>query len=133
MNKHSGVLDPIPLGPSNSISLMVRYALKFNHPIPLSVTNLRQISEITEIHHESLSSDTNGHPQPLLELIIKNCSQEQLSPSNNRGLFVTLPDQQHCYFLSDHYSLKGVSVSSIPFQHPSQVIIDEFSEIIKEI
>ena len=56
---------------------MVRYALKFDYPIPLSVKNLRQISELTEIHHEALSSDKNGHgaPQPLLELIIKNCSQ----------------------------------------------------------
>ena len=55
---------------------MVRYALKFDHPIPLSVSNLRQISELTEIHHEALSSDKKDHekPQPLLELIIKNCS-----------------------------------------------------------
>ena len=56
---------------------MVRYALKFDHPIPLSISNLRQISDLTEIHHEALSSNSKDHrkPQPLLELIIKNCSQ----------------------------------------------------------
>ena len=60
---------------------MVRYALKFDHPIPLSVKNLRQISELTEIPHEALSSDKNGYgnTQPLLELIIKNCSQGRIT------------------------------------------------------
>ena len=62
---------------------MVRYALKFDHPIPLSVSSLRQISELTEIHHEALSSDKKDHekPQPLLELIIKNCSDGKTNKS----------------------------------------------------
>ena len=36
-------------------------------------------------------------------------------------LFQTLPDQSHCYFLSDHDSLNGYVVKKIPFSHPAQV------------
>ena len=35
--------------------------------------------------------------------------------------FQTLPDQSHCYFLSDHDSLNGYVVKKIPFSHPAQV------------
>ena len=60
-----------------SVTLYVRFALKFDQPIPLSVARLKQISQLTEIHHEALSSDKNGTwaTQPLMELIIKNCTQ----------------------------------------------------------
>lgn len=34
--------------------------------------------------------------------------------------FQTLPDQQHCYFLTDS-NLKGVFIQNIKFTHPSQV------------
>ena len=36
-------------------------------------------------------------------------------------MFQTLPDQSHCYFLSDHDSLNGYVVKKIPFSHPAQV------------
>ena len=59
------------------MTLYVRFALKFDQPIPLSVARLKQISQLTEIHHEALSSDKNSQwaTQPLMELIIKNCTQ----------------------------------------------------------
>ena len=40
---------------------------------------------------------------------------------NFNFLFQTLPDQSHCYFLSDHDSLNGYVVKKIPFSHPAQV------------
>lgn len=36
-------------------------------------------------------------------------------------LFQNLPDQIHCYFMTECKGLDGVIVSSIPFTHPSQV------------
>ena len=36
-------------------------------------------------------------------------------------MFQTLPDQSHCYFLSDHDSLQGYMVKKIPFSHPAHV------------
>lgn len=38
-----------------------------------------------------------------------------------RFLFQNLPDQVHCYFMTECKGLDGVIVSSIPFTHPSQV------------
>ena len=40
---------------------------------------------------------------------------------NFNFLFQTLPDQSHCYFLSDHNTLNGYVVKKIPFSHPAQV------------
>ena len=41
--------------------------------------------------------------------------------SSNFSMFQTLPDQSHCYFLSDHDSLQGYMVKKIPFSHPAHV------------
>ena len=59
------------------MSLYVRFALKFDKPIPLSIARLKQISLLTKIHHEALPSDRNGQEdaEPLMELIIKNYTQ----------------------------------------------------------
>lgn len=35
--------------------------------------------------------------------------------------FQTLPEQQHCYFVTENRNLDGVVVSSIPFTHPAHV------------
>ena len=34
---------------------------------------------------------------------------------------MTLPDQQHCYFLTETAALTGQLVSHVPFRHPNQV------------
>lgn len=36
-------------------------------------------------------------------------------------MFQTLPDQQHCYFLTENRNMEGVLVHSIPFTHPCHV------------
>ncbi|XP_059085634.1 mediator of RNA polymerase II transcription subunit 1-like [Tigriopus californicus] len=56
-----------------------------------------------------------------MQLITQNKTDQLLDTANNRGLFVTLPDQQHCYFLSDPPDFQGVMVSTIPFTHPNSV------------
>jgi len=35
--------------------------------------------------------------------------------------FQTLPDQQHCYFMTESKNLEGILVSNIPFSHPAHV------------
>jgi hypothetical protein len=35
--------------------------------------------------------------------------------------FQTLPDQQHCYFMTENKTLEGILVSNIPFSHPAHV------------
>ena len=52
---------------------MVRYALKFDHPIPLSIAKLKQIAALTDIHYEGMTSDRKT--LPLMDLIIKNSTK----------------------------------------------------------
>jgi mediator of RNA polymerase II transcription subunit 1 len=33
----------------------------------------------------------------------------------------TLPDQSHCYFMTENKTMDGVLVTSIPFTHPAHV------------
>lgn len=40
---------------------------------------------------------------------------------NNNLTFQTLPDQHHCYFISENKSMNGVLVQNVPFTHPGQV------------
>ena len=122
LNKQHGQLDALQLGPNNSVNLFVRFVLNLNVPMAMSISKLRELSALTDVPYAS--EDVSGglkNPQPMLELIIRNATSDQFSTANNRGLFVTLNDQQHCYFMSDHPDLTAVLVSSIPFRHPSQV------------
>ena len=75
--------------------------------------------EIVNITGISFVQDVK--PLPLFQLITKSFSDDHLDSSNNRGMFVTLPDQSHCYFLSDHKSMSGYKIKKIPFSHPGQV------------
>ena len=82
---------------------------------------LKQIMAVTNISWLDIKNNS-----PLLALIVKHASDGGLDPSNNRGLFVTLPDQQHCYFMTETPDLVGQLIEMIPFRHPNQVsaIID---------
>ena len=60
-----------------SVTLMVRYALKFDHPIPLSIAKLKQISALTDIHYEGMTSDRKT--SPLMDLIIKNSTKGNIT------------------------------------------------------
>ena len=105
---------------SNAIPLPAHFALVLDSPLPVSLSLLKQIISVTNI--DCLNSDNS----PLLALIVKQASDGALDPSNNRGLFVTLPDQQHCYFMTETADLVGQLIEMIPFRHPNQVsaIID---------
>jgi len=113
--------EHLPITQSNSVPLPGHFSLSLDQPLPLSSALAKIIISITTIDWLDPSQDS-----PLLSLITKQASKGVLDPSNNRGLFVTLPDQQHCYFLTESRELMGRTVDKIPFQHPSQVpdIID---------
>ena len=88
-----------------------------------------------------------ANPGPLMQSIVLNYTDGALDPAGSRGMFVTLSDAQHCYFLTgknfifslygqyklfepylnripftdSSSDLQGVLVSAIPFTHPTQV------------
>lgn len=101
----------------NSTMLPASFVLKLPKPFPMAVALVRKIHAVTLIECADTSTT-----QPLLSLIINQASEGKLSASSDRGLNVTLPDQQHCYYLlSGSPELPGVMVSGVPFTHPTHV------------
>uniref|UniRef100_A0A1Y1L2C4 Mediator of RNA polymerase II transcription subunit 1 n=1 Tax=Photinus pyralis TaxID=7054 RepID=A0A1Y1L2C4_PHOPY len=100
----------------NSAVIPACFMLKLNKPMPMCVSLIQQIQQLTELECVEMSST-----HPLLSLIVTHASDGQIEPGNNKGLFVTLPEQQHCYFLTDNKSMEGILVHSIPFTHPGHV------------
>ncbi|XP_046389679.1 mediator of RNA polymerase II transcription subunit 1-like [Ischnura elegans] len=101
---------------ANSATLPACFVLHLKQPLPMCTTLARRIQQITEMECGDLSS-----PHPLLSLIARHSSDGQLDCANNRGLFVTLPDQYHCYFMTENRNLQGIMVNSIPFLHPAHI------------
>uniref|UniRef100_A0A6P7G505 Mediator of RNA polymerase II transcription subunit 1 n=2 Tax=Diabrotica virgifera virgifera TaxID=50390 RepID=A0A6P7G505_DIAVI len=104
------------LNSQNCAVIPACFLLKLNKPLPMCLALVRQIQQIypwTEI-------DT-APVYPLLNLIVTHCSDNKMNSSNNKGLFVTLPDQNHCYFMTENKNMEGVLVTSIPFTHPANV------------
>jgi len=108
--------DWFPLTKSNAVPMPAHPSLSLEKPLPMSWALVAQIASITGV--EWLDK---AHNSPLLSLITRQASNNALDPANNRGLFVTLPDQQHCYFMTETPALTGQLVSYVPFRHPQQV------------
>ncbi|PBC27227.1 Mediator of RNA polymerase II transcription subunit [Apis cerana cerana] len=105
-----------PLTGTNSSVLPACFVLKLAKKMPMCMELVRRIQKVTELECGDISA-----PHPLLSLIIQHASEGQLDCRNNRGLYVTLPDQQHCYFMTENKNMEGVLVCSIPFTHPAHV------------
>ncbi|KAJ8972690.1 hypothetical protein NQ317_001711 [Molorchus minor] len=105
-----------PLTPQNSAVFPACFVLKLNKPMPMCLSLVRQIQKI----HPWSEIDTVP-TQPLLSLIVQHASDGKMDSSNNKGLFVTLPDQNHCYFMTENKNMDGLLISSIPFTHPAHV------------
>ncbi|KAK7078708.1 Mediator of RNA polymerase II transcription subunit 1, partial [Halocaridina rubra] len=100
----------------NSITLPGCFSLKLRSPLPLSIPLIQRITEVTGLECADLSNQ-----QPLISLIVEQASDGRSECNSNRGLFVTLPDQQHCYFMTSAGELPGVMVSAVPFTHPTHI------------
>jgi mediator of RNA polymerase II transcription subunit 1 len=105
-----------PLSSQNSAAIPACFVLKLNKPMPMCVSLVRQIQQVTE-----LDSIEQSATHPLLSLIVHHSSEGKMESGNNKGLFVTLPDQSHCYFMTENKTMDGVLVTSIPFTHPAHV------------
>uniref|UniRef100_A0A8D8LNG0 Mediator of RNA polymerase II transcription subunit 1 n=1 Tax=Cacopsylla melanoneura TaxID=428564 RepID=A0A8D8LNG0_9HEMI len=104
--------------PQNTTPLPACFVLKLSKPIPMAVSLVKKIQAVTEM--ECTTSDLSS-ACPLLSLIIQHGSDKPDESVSNKPLFVSLPDQNHCYFLTENPSLEGILVTSIPFTHPSHV------------
>ncbi|KAJ8922927.1 hypothetical protein NQ315_001471 [Exocentrus adspersus] len=105
-----------PVTAQNSAVIPACFVLKLNKPMPMCLSLVKQIQKI----HPWTDIDS-APTQPLLNLIVSHSSNGKMESCNNRGLFVTLPDQNHCYFMTENKNMNGVMVTSIPFTHPAHV------------
>ncbi|XP_023337527.1 mediator of RNA polymerase II transcription subunit 1 isoform X2 [Eurytemora carolleeae] len=106
----------VPLGNANCARLPAYLVLELSQPLPTTSAIIKKIESITSIPWIQPGSDSS-----LFSLISLQESNGTLDSRNNRGMFVTLPDQQHCYYLTDTPEMVGQTITFVPFRHPSQV------------
>ncbi|XP_059608621.1 mediator of RNA polymerase II transcription subunit 1 [Phlebotomus argentipes] len=105
-----------PLGTLNSTMLPASFVLTLNKKMPMTLSLVQQLTQITEL---SFGPDPTA-AEPLLGLIAGEAIDGE-PVGGSKGMFVTLPDQNHCYFLTEGDSLKGIVVASVPFTEPMHV------------
>lgn len=117
INKDSqgrNTLGYTPLGQHNSTMLPASFVLKLNKSLVICNSLRAQLQQITELSFGD-EKDT-----PMLTLITQNETKTTFN-SISKGLFVSLTDQNHCYFLTNSKNLDAITISSVPFTEPSQV------------
>lgn len=75
----------IPMTADNSILLPAGFVLQLDQPLPLEVNKYQEILGITGL---DFVQEAASQQAPLLQLITKSASNNNLDSSNNRGLFV---------------------------------------------
>ncbi|ELT99582.1 hypothetical protein CAPTEDRAFT_224076 [Capitella teleta] len=104
----------------NSCHFPAVFVLRLQKPIPVSLTVLRLIQEVTDLEVVD-PSEMTSLPSLLLQHYSKHRAAEY---DSTKGLHVPLPDQRHSYFLSalnGSPDLQGALVTRIPFLHPTNV------------
>lgn len=87
-----------PLNADNSSLLPAYFVLRLNKPLVIDMNLLRAIEQITNC---KFSDELAAKMSPLLSLIVAHSGDKQ-TKMTPRGLVVSLPDQNHCYFLSEN-------------------------------
>lgn len=73
-----------PLNNQNSAAIPAYFVLKLNKPMPMCLSLVRQIQQLTELECVDASSSTH----PLLNLIATHASNGKLENGGSKGLFV---------------------------------------------
>ncbi|EDW72682.2 uncharacterized protein Dwil_GK17134 [Drosophila willistoni] len=122
------------LNQNNSMLMPATYVLRLNKPLPVCYESLRalglpgvdgmaNISTSASTSTTGFSSSTStpqGPATTVLNLIVQTASKQAIR-NTQRGLYVNLPKETHCYFFTDNRKLQGTLVSSLPFTEPAQV------------
>lgn len=130
-----------PVTNANSTMLPASFVLRLNKSFPIASQVVEEIKKITNLNvfeesasstsssskpsikiENSLSSaDVPKEPSSLLNQII-NLESDGSYTNAEKGLFISLADQSHCYFISDNPEMTGINVKSIGFTEPSHVL-----------
>lgn len=118
----------------NSTMLPAAFVLRLNQGLPVTsqivddikkITNLGVFGDETPVtikleNSSTASEDRNDEPASLINLIVNRESQGSYD-NGQKGLFVSLADQSHCYFVADNAELTGTIIKSIQFTEPIHV------------
>ncbi|XP_041366211.1 mediator of RNA polymerase II transcription subunit 1-like isoform X2 [Gigantopelta aegis] len=108
----------VGLSSVNSHIFPASFVLVLPQPVPVAMSTIQKIQSVT-----SLEIPKGNDPKPLLSLILETFSSGKIF--NEKQLFVSLPDQQHVYYLNSvnggPLDLPGMMISKIPFTHPTHV------------
>lgn len=88
-----------PLSAVNSIMLPATFVLRLNKPIPICLKLTQQIKQITDIPFNDQTAT------PMMSLITTHASDGEYKNAT-KGIFVSLPDQTHCYFMTENKNLQ---------------------------
>lgn len=116
-----------PIEKHNSTSLPATFVLRLNKPMALNIAMLKQIRTITGDNSAAETSKpvSNNSQSCLISLIVQHASNGAVS-NIAKGLFVTLPDQYHCYYMTENKNLqvgdqllhKVVILPNVAFKFP---------------
>lgn len=95
-----------PIEKHNSTSLPATFVLRLNKPMALNAAVLKQIRLITGDSAATVPSLTC-----LISLIVRHASNGVVDDIA-KGLFVTLPDQYHCYYMTVNRNLQVCMIVS---------------------
>lgn len=100
-----GYASPVyePMTPNNSIMLPACFVLRLNNnqAMPIGINMLKKIQQITDIKFDD---EIMAKATPIMSLITQHVTEGAVG-SATKGLFVSLPDQNHCYFMTENKDL----------------------------
>ncbi|KAH8368488.1 hypothetical protein KR084_012303, partial [Drosophila pseudotakahashii] len=105
-----------PLNQNNSLLMPATYVLRLNKPMPVCLESLKALG----LPGLDATATPPSPPTTVLNLIVQTASKHAIK-NTQRGLYVNLPKETHCYFFTDNRKLQGTLVSSLPFTEPAQV------------
>ncbi|XP_017036570.1 mediator of RNA polymerase II transcription subunit 1 isoform X2 [Drosophila kikkawai] len=104
------------LNQNNSLLMPATYVLRLNKPMPVCLESLKGLG----LPGLDAMATPPTAPTTVLNLIVQTASKQAIR-NTQRGLYVNLPKETHCYFFTDNRKLQGTLVSSLPFTEPAQV------------
>jgi mediator of RNA polymerase II transcription subunit 1 len=108
-----------PLSANNSTMLPASFMLRMDKPMPISMKFVEQLNQL-QTESSTFAATVAQTPTPLIDLIVTSVTDNEVQ-TMGKGLFVSLLDQCHYYYMTENKSLQGIVVSKIPFTEPGHV------------
>jgi mediator of RNA polymerase II transcription subunit 1 len=109
-----------PLSAINSTMLPASFMLRMDKPMPISMKFVEQLNQL-QTESSTFATTVAQTPTPLIDLIVKSVTENEVQTMAKTGLFVSLLDQCHYYYMTENKALQGIVVSKIPFTEPGHV------------